>query len=388
MRLPPLPDSEYQARTARVQAELARAGLDVFIGYSSESESAISRYLTGFWPFFDFCCVVVPAHGRAMLVTGGPESYEFALRFARVAEVRVNPLLVETSPPDWVPEVKGESFATLLAAACGSAPRRIGVGSWNTIPHTIIEDVRKGAPKAELVPCDDLLWRVQAVKSDAEIPYIAEVYRITEESMKAAFAAVKPGMAEWELDAVARSVMLKQGAEGTPYPPWVCSGPTTPLSLCRSTDRAIGRDELVQFTFGAKYMGYSGNMCRPFAIGHLPKPARKLIDVSLEAMHYALGAIRPGRAACDVFQGYHEILARYGFENMTLYGPRARDGSLRGRGPVARARGALPDRAQHAVQHRHLALGRHIRREIRGRRPRHEGRLRELSSWRREAIEL
>ena len=63
MRLQPLPASEYEGRVRRLQAELARAGLDAFVGYSSESESGISRYLTGFWPFFDFACVVVPARG-------------------------------------------------------------------------------------------------------------------------------------------------------------------------------------------------------------------------------------------------------------------------------------------------------------------------------------
>jgi Xaa-Pro aminopeptidase len=77
----------------------------------------------------------------------------------------------------------------------------------------------------------------------------------------------------------------------------------------------------VQCTFGAKYQGYCGNMCRPFAIGRIPAAARKLVDVALEAMHYALSAIRPGREARDVFQGYHDILTRYGYENFTLYGP-------------------------------------------------------------------
>jgi Xaa-Pro dipeptidase len=121
--------------------------------------------------------------------------------------------------------------------------------------------------------------------------------------------------------------MVLSGAEGMSYPAWVCSGPTTPLSLCRSTDRAIKAGDLVQFTFGAKYMGYCGNMCRPFSIGEPPAPARKLMDVALEAMVYAIGAIRPGVKACDVFCGYREILARYGFEEFTLYGPAHGTGS-------------------------------------------------------------
>jgi hypothetical protein len=68
-------------------------------------------------------------------------------------------------------------------------------------------------------------------------------------------------------------------------------------------------------------MGYCGNMCRPFAIGKIPDDARKLAEAALEAMEYALKAIRPGRRASEVFEGYHDILAKYGYENFTLYGP-------------------------------------------------------------------
>jgi Xaa-Pro aminopeptidase len=321
MRLKPLPHTEYDERVRKVQAELKKEELDVLVGYSSECESGALRFLTGFWPFFDFAGVVVPAEGKAILVTGGPESFEFAKDFSQVPEICINPLLVETSAPEWVPEVSGESFSEILPRACGFVPKRIGIANWNIFPHVLLEDIKIMAPGAEIVPADELLLRVQAVKSDREIPYIVEAYRITEESMKAALAETKPGKREWELEAVARSVMVKMGAEGMPYPAWVCSGPNTRLSLCRSTDREIGRNELVQFTFGAKYMGYCGNMCRPFVIGKVPDNARKLMDVALEAVHYALKAIRPGVTASEVFDGYYEILARYGYENFTLYGP-------------------------------------------------------------------
>jgi len=327
MRLQPLPSSEYALRVSRLQEELKREGLDVLVGYSSECESSTTRYLAGFWPFFDFAAIIVPAEGAAVLVTGGPESLEFAKAFSHVAEIRVNPLLVETSPPEWVPEVSGESFTTLLPRACGRVPKRIGVADWNIFPHVLFEDLRAAAPQAEFVPADDLLLRVRAIKSDAEIPYIVEAYRITEEALKAALSRAKPGQREWELEALARSTMAELGAEGLSYPAWVCSGPHSPLSLCRSTARAIQTDELVQLTFGARYMGYCGNMCRPFSIGEPPAAARKLMDVALEAMRYAICAIRPGVRASDVFDGYYQILARYGFESFTLYGPAHGTGS-------------------------------------------------------------
>jgi Xaa-Pro aminopeptidase len=134
-------------------------------------------------------------------------------------------------------------------------------------------------------------------------------------------------MREWELESVARRKMLELGAEGMPYPAWVCSGPNTTLSLCRSTNREIQENELVQFTFGAKYMGYCGNMCRPFAIGKVPPGARKLMEAAMEAVHYALGSIRPGVRASDIFRGYYKILSKYGYEEFTLYGPAHGSGS-------------------------------------------------------------
>jgi Xaa-Pro aminopeptidase len=85
MRLNPLPPSEYIGRVKRLQAEMKKQGIDAFVGYSSECESATSRFLTGFWPFFDFAGVVVPVEGRAVLVTGGPTSSPKSFPMARIS---------------------------------------------------------------------------------------------------------------------------------------------------------------------------------------------------------------------------------------------------------------------------------------------------------------
>jgi Xaa-Pro aminopeptidase len=321
MRLEKLPKSEFTRRTKRVQEELKKRGLDVLVTYSSECESSSSRYLADFWPFFDFASVVVPAEGDPALVTGGPESYDFAKKFSYIDAVRINPLLVETSAPDWVQDVEGESFETMLPEICGKTPRVVGISDWNIFPHIILDDLKKGAPDVEYVRADDVLLAVKTIKADVEIPYIEKAYEIVEEGMKTALEAVKPGMREYEVESIARRKMLELGAEGMPYPAWVCSGPNTTLSLCRSTQRELQKGDLVQFTFGSKFMGYCGNMCRPFVIGDVAKPARKLMEAALEATDYALKTIRPGVKACDLFQGYYNILAKYGYQEFTLYGP-------------------------------------------------------------------
>ena len=318
---------EYKKRIERLQKELQKAGIDVFIGYSSETESASSRYLAGFWPFFDFVGVIVPAQGDAVLVTGGPESYEFAEKFSKIPKIEINPLFVESSAPEWVPHVEGKSFKEIIPDVIGKVPEVIGIGNYNIFPFLIMEDLKKAVPNAKYVSADHLLLKVQAIKDPSEYIYIKEAYRITETAMKTALQTVKPGMQEWELESVARQKMLELGAEGMPYPSWVCSGPNTTLSLCRSSDRVIQKNELVQFTFGTKFMGYCGNMCRPFVIGKAPEKVRNLMKVALEATEYALETIKPGIPAKDIFYGYHSILSKYGYEEFTLYGPAHGTGS-------------------------------------------------------------
>ncbi|MHB1346974.1 MAG: M24 family metallopeptidase [Candidatus Humimicrobiaceae bacterium] len=327
MRLNPLPSSEYARRISGLQKELKDNAIDLFIGYSSECESSSSRYLTGFWPFFDFAAVAVPVEGEAALLTGGPESYEFAKDFSSVPAIFINPLLVESCAPEWVPKVNKMDFTEILSRICKSKPKKIGIGNWNIFPHTLFKAINESLPGAELVPADNLLLNVQKIKSENEIPYIVEAYHISEEAMKVALDSVKPGMKEWEIEAVARTKMLSMGAEGMPYPSWVCSGDHSRLSLCRSTSKTIEKNELVQFTFGTKYMGYCGNMCRPFSIGKIPKSARSLMEVALEAFHFALDKIKPGIESSQVFDGYKKILSKYGYENFTLYGPAHGTGS-------------------------------------------------------------
>ena len=327
MRTEIIPDSDYEARTSRLQTELARADLDVLVTYSSESEPASSRYLADFWPFFDFAGVVVPREGAPVLITGGPESFEFASQFSRIKDIHIHPGFVETSAPDWVPPVEYEDYASILSSACAQPPRRIGVSDWNIFPHPLFADLERAAPQAEIVPADDVLLRVRAIKSAYEMATIRQAYWITEQAMIDVLESVAEGQPEWAIEARAHATMRCLGAEGTPYPIWVCSGPNSRQSLCRSTNRRIGRNELVQLTFGARHMGYCGNMCRPFSIGALPERAATLMSVALEGFEGALRDIRPGALASEVFQNYHDTLAKYGFEEFTLYGPAHGTGS-------------------------------------------------------------
>jgi Xaa-Pro aminopeptidase len=65
-----IPKSEFKERARRVQAELAKHGLDALLTFGSEAEPAFVRYLCDYWPAFETAGVLVPVEGDPLLLIG------------------------------------------------------------------------------------------------------------------------------------------------------------------------------------------------------------------------------------------------------------------------------------------------------------------------------
>jgi Xaa-Pro aminopeptidase len=329
-----IPKDEFTKRINKIQIAMDLEGIDVLVTHACECESANVRYLSNFWAVFDFAGVIIPRKGNAVLLTGGPESFEFAKQFSQIDDVRVHPLYVETSAPVWDKPVNVLDFTKLLDEFRSRISiKKIGLANSNIIPAIIMKDLIKGAKGAEFVLADELLMKVRWFKSINEVAVLKEAYRITEKGMKEALNIVKPGVSEWEIEARWRSVVYGLGAEGTSYPIWVTSGPRTYQSLCRSTDRIIGENDIIQLTFGAKYNGYCGNLCRPVVLGNGPARHMKMQEIALEALNEALSDMGPGIPFSVVYDHFHERLSRNGFSGLALYGPAHGTGMQECEGP-------------------------------------------------------
>lgn len=322
MAVTQIPRNEYLQRIQKIRDAMAKEGLDVVIAHACECESATVRYLTNFWSVFDFTGVVIPLKGDATVLIGGPESLAFAKGFSQIEDVRVHPLYVETSAPEWDKPVNALNFSALFDEIRAKQPiARIGIANPNTIPYAIMQDVLSAAPKAEIVNAESLLMKARWIKSDAEIAMLREANRITEQAIKAAVEALEPGMTERQCEAVWRSAAYTLGAEGTSYPIWVTSGPKSYQSLCKSTDRAILENDMVQLSCGAKYNGYCGNMCRAVVFGKISDEHERMMEVALELMQQAFEDMRPGVSFAYVYDRFQEKLRKHGYQGLNLYGP-------------------------------------------------------------------
>lgn len=317
-----IPREEYDLRVGNVQRAMREQGIDLLVTHACGCESATVRYLTNFWAVFDFVGVLVPAEGKPILLTGGPESYDFAVQFAQIDDVRVHPMYVETSAPEWDKPVHPWSFPRILDELRERMPiATIGIANVNTLPHVIYADIEAGAKGARIVPAEDLIMNLRAVKSKNEIALLREAARITEEAVKSTVEIAKPGMREWELQAHWMGKIYEMGAEGTGYPVWVTSGPSTYQSLCKSTDRELAMNSMVQLSLGAKYNGYCGNIGRALILGKLPERHMDMIKIAHECMDETIATMRPGVPFAHVYDKFQARLAKHGLAGTSLYGP-------------------------------------------------------------------
>lgn len=338
-----IPRREYDQRIANVQKEMVRREIDVLIVHACECESANVRYLTNFWAVFDFVGVLVPREGKPMLLTGGPESYDFAKEFAQIDDIRVHPLYVETSAPEFDKPSDAYDFTMILEELRGRFPiKKIGIANPNILPYKIMQDIQRGAgPDVSFVDAQDAVMQCRWKKSENEIALLKEAYRITEQGVIKAIDFIRPGVREWEVEAAWRSEVYKLGAEGTSYSVWVTSGPSTYQSLCKSTDRVIETGSMVQLSLGAKYSGYCGNMCRGIVLGQIPQRHISMMQVCLDCMNDTIAMMRPGVAFAEVYEKFMAKLKKNGFEGLNLYGPAHGTGMQEVDGPWVDNRGGL-----------------------------------------------
>jgi len=107
--------------------------------------------------------------------------------------------------------------------------------------------------------------------------------------------ACKPGMREYELEAILSHTYRSRGAERHSFLPIVGSGPNaTTLHYVRN-DRLIQDGDLVLIDSGAEFEYYAADVTRTFpANGKFSAAQRRIYEIVLGAQMAAIAATRPG----------------------------------------------------------------------------------------------
>ncbi len=139
------------------------------------------------------------------------------------------------------------------------------------------------------------LARLRLVKDSVEIARIRQAAAITVEAQRRAMTAARPGMVEYELEAIVEYVFRANGAERVAFPTIVGSGPNSVTLHYDTNRRQTSESDLVVVDAGAEYRHYAADITRTFPVsGKFTERQRAIYELVLETQRVAIDSVRPG----------------------------------------------------------------------------------------------
>jgi Xaa-Pro aminopeptidase len=313
----PISDEELERRWAAVRGAMAERGVDVLV------MQGFNEFIGGYVKYF----TDIPARN------GYPDTVIFprddgmtVIRQGPRGDI-VDPSEVEESPDRGVKKVM---FARYFASAHYTKhydaelaaeeikPRgecTVGIVCPGTMSAAFSEYLKGGAlPRAKFVDATEMVDEIKAIKSDEELERIKETALLQDACMEAAFKAVKPGVKDFELAAIAQHVGQDMGSEQGIY---LCSSAplSTParLRLRHFQGREIKDGD--QFTLLVENNGGGGfyaELGRSCIVG---KASQELLDehaIVLEALRNTVDLLKPGTPCKDIYESHNALMRSRG----------------------------------------------------------------------------
>ena len=196
-----------------------------------------------------------------------------------------------------------------------------------------VESIKKILPGVKiknLLPfIDELRWK----KSVKEIEIMKKASAITVEAFKEAARMTKPGIYEYEIEALVSYIFRKNGAQGAAFT-IIGSGPNSCILHHMKNDRQAKDGELLVIDIGPIYKSLSMDLTRTIPVsGKFSVEQRKIYSIVLEAQRKAISIVKPGVTLADVHQTAMEVIDQAGYGKYFIHGT---SHSLNGGSPYGR----------------------------------------------------
>jgi Xaa-Pro aminopeptidase len=124
-----------------------------------------------------------------------------------------------------------------------------------------------------------------------------------------AMKAVRPGMQEYQIEALIEQTFRRHGASGPAYTSIVGGGANATVLHYINNDGELRDGDLLLLDAGAEYKGYASDITRTFPInGRYTKAQRYIYDLVLKAQMSCVEMVRPGVTHDQLKQHSIEVL--------------------------------------------------------------------------------
>ncbi len=288
--LPPIAADEYAARR-RALAALLPDSVEVVVAlgagepaedYLRFEQAPDFRYLTGFdEPEAALVLVRRPGgavDGTLFVQPNDPAREVWTGRRAGVAGAGAATGLA-ARPAD---EFRAALDSIAAAAAAAGRPVAV-VGPLGGRPEALapgaqlVAALTRAHPGLRVAAAGQLVHRLRARKSAAELARVRRAVEVTVEAQRAAMGLVAPGVNEYEVQALIEYTFRRLGADRPSFATIVGSGPNSTTLHYNADDRLMRAGEVVVMDIGASYAGYAADVTRTVPVSGRFTPAQRAV---------------------------------------------------------------------------------------------------------------
>ncbi len=161
-------------------------------------------------------------------------------------------------------------------------PKSYDLSAWSNIPKS----------EVNVLP---LIHEMRLIKSPAEISELREAAKISAVAHNKLLRACKPGMFEYQLEAMFTGYCMQEGCRALAYTPIVASGNNACTLHYIENTQKISDKELVLIDAGGEFNNYAADITRTIPANGKFTPEQKAIyQLVLDAQLQGIDEVRPG----------------------------------------------------------------------------------------------
>ncbi len=180
----------------------------------------------------------------------------------------------------------------------------------HTVPYRdlrMYEAMRQKYPLHHYERSAPIMRDLRVVKSDIEVELTKKACQITRDAFIRVLKFLKPGVAEYEIEAEISHEFLRQRATGHGYNPIIASGKNAIVLHYNDNNQVCKDGDVILFDFGAEYANYNADMSRSVPVnGRFTKRQLDVYNAVLRVMRAATKLLVAG----TIWNEYHEEVGR------------------------------------------------------------------------------
>jgi Xaa-Pro aminopeptidase len=200
--------------------------------------------------------------------------------------------------------------------------RTVGLVGRGALPSGLVDAIRNNVPAA-LVDASDLVDQIKAVKSPEEIALLRATAAMQDVLFAKVVAAIKPGMRDCDLGAIAQYEGQLLGSEQG-----IFRGSSEPLgrpAILRGRhfqDRVLQKGDYVSLLIENNGRGgYYTELARTMVLGKASSELRDAFAVVVAAQQHTAGKLKPGASCADIYESHNAFMKSHGAPpEQRLYG--------------------------------------------------------------------